>query len=249
MTTITQASSIPKLEHDEAMALAETEYERFAQLIRGLSPSEWQLPTICHKWNVREVVAHLVGEAEGNASPRTFLRRWRQGQKLSKQRGDDHWIHGMNDIQVRENAFEPADLVRKWETLMPRALAGRRSFPRFLRPVRSDFGPVLGKRSMAYLMDAVITRDIWMHRIDLGRAVGREPVLTDAHDGRLIADMVADWAQTHGHAFDLELTGPAGGHFTQGAHGEHLRIDAIEWIWVLSGRGTGTGLLGYQLPL
>jgi hypothetical protein len=35
--------------------------------------------------------------------------------------------------------------------------------------------------------------------------------LTAADDGRLIADMVADWASTHHQAFALHLTGPAGG--------------------------------------
>ena len=29
----------------------------------------------------------------------------------------------------------------------------------------------------------------------------------------------------------------------------YLTIDAVEWIWILSGRGTGTGLLEKELPL
>jgi hypothetical protein len=36
-----------------------------------------------------------------------------------------------------------------------------------------------------------------MHRIDICRATGRQPVLTAGHDGRLIADMVADLAGVH----------------------------------------------------
>jgi uncharacterized protein (TIGR03083 family) len=232
------------------MALAATEYERFTALLRGLGPADWQSQTVCAKWTVREIALHLLGEAEMNASVREMFHQQLAGRKLSKQRGDDHWIHGMNDIQVRERQhLTPADVLTRWEHVVPKALAGRRNFPSFLRGVRSDFGPVLEKRSFAYLMDQVITRDIWMHRIDISRAVGREPVLTPEHDGRLIADMVLDWATTHGHAFDLELTGPAGGHFTQGADGPSLRIDAIEWIWVISGRGTGSGLLTYLLPL
>ncbi len=38
----------------------------------------------------------------------------------------------------------------------------------------------------------VPTRDVWIHRIDICRATGRLSVLTAGHDGRLLADMVAD---------------------------------------------------------
>jgi hypothetical protein len=94
-----------------------------------------------------------------------------------------------------------------------------------------------------------MTRDVWMHRIDLCRAIGIEPVLSAGHDGRLIEDMVADWRQVHGHAFVLELEGPAVGTYLSGKDGEHVRIDAIEWIWALPGWGTGTGILAKELPL
>ena len=70
------------------------------------------------------------------------------------------------------------------------------------------FEAPLGKRPLGYLMDIVYTRDVWMHRVDICRATGRQPVLTAEHDGRLIADMVADWAHTNRHMFSLHLTGP-----------------------------------------
>jgi hypothetical protein len=54
---------------------------------------------------------------------------------------------------------------------------------------------------------------------------------------------VADWATRHQQPFTLELTGPAGGTFTAGTGGEHLRIDAVEFCRTLSGRVPGTGLL------
>jgi hypothetical protein len=101
----------------------------------------------------------------------------------------------------------------------------------------------------SYLMDVVYTRDTWMHRMDLSRAAGLDAVLTREHDGRLIEDMVAEWAHVHGHSFVLHLEGPAGGTFVSGDGGDELTIDAVEWIWILSGRGTGSGLLEKELPL
>jgi len=50
-----------------------------------------------------------------------------------------------------------------------------------------------------------------MHRIDIARATGRAPQLTGEHDGRLVADIVAEWAQRHAQPCRLHLTGPAGG--------------------------------------
>jgi len=102
---------------------------------------------------------------------------------------------------------------------------------------------------MAYLWDIAFTRQTWMHRIDIARATASEPVLTPGHDGRLIADMVADWTATHGRAFSLRLTGPAGATFVHGTGGEEVEIDAIEWIWSISGRSPGTGLLTSALAL
>ena len=40
--------------------------------------------------------------------------------------------------------------------------------------MRIGFEAPLGRRSLAYLMDIVYTRDVWMHRIDICRATGRQ---------------------------------------------------------------------------
>ena len=90
---------------------------------------------------------------------------------------------------------------------------------------------------------------MWAHRIDLCVATGRTMDLTPEHDGRLVADIVAEWASIHGEPFELVLEGPAGGKYSQGENGERVEIDAIELIRVLSGRVPGTGVLSHPLPL
>jgi len=47
----------------------------------------------------------------------------------------------------------------------------------------------------------------------------------------------------------MELGGPAGGSFVQGTGGEHVEIDAVEFVRVLSGRRPGAGVLANPLPL
>lgn len=79
---------------------------------------------------------------------------------------------------------------------------------------------------MGYLFDVILTRDPWMHRVDTAHATGHQMELTPEHDGRIIADVVAEWAHRHGRPFTLTLTGPAGGEYVAGENGEHITVDA-----------------------
>jgi hypothetical protein len=72
--------------------------------------------------------------------------------------------------------------------------------------------------------------------------------LTPAHDGRLVADVVADWARRHGEPFTLVLTGSAGGRWRAGDGGALIEIDALDFCWTLAGRAPGTGLLTTPVP-
>jgi uncharacterized protein (TIGR03083 family) len=248
--TTTTVRDIAPIRHDEAMDLAAAEYQRFGALLRSLAPGDWNTPTVCDRWDVQAIAAHVLGAAEACASIRENAHQMRLGHKVQRQLGLGHIVHGANEVQIRERAsLDPAALIDRWDHAVPRALRGRRRFPPFLRPVRIGFEAPLGKRPLAYLMDIVYTRDAWMHRIDICRATGRQPVLTTGHDGRLIADMVADWASTHHDPFSLRLTGPAGGTYASGSDGPALDIDATDWAWTVSGRARGTGLLANPLPL
>jgi hypothetical protein len=118
-----------------------------------------------------------------------------------------------------------------------------------MRHLPIPFGPPVGWVGLWYLLDVGFTRDVWAHRIDLCAATGHGMDLTADHDGRLVADIVGEWADIHGQPFELVLEGPAGGKFSQGTNGERVEIDAIEFVQVLSGRRPGTGILAHPLPL
>jgi hypothetical protein len=101
---------------------------------------------------------------------------------------------------------------------------------------------------IGFLLDTILTRDTWMHRIDTARAVGAELVLTAEHDGAIVDDVVREWAERHGQSCTLRLTGPAGGAWTFGSDRAELELDAIEFCRIVSGRGTGEGLLAHHVP-
>ncbi len=75
--------------------------------------------------------------------------------------------------------------------------------------------------------------------------------MTAEHDGRVIADIVAEWATLHTDPFTLHLTGPAGGTYRRGSGGEVVETDAVELCRTLSGRGPRPtdSVLRHALPL
>jgi hypothetical protein len=116
-------------------------------------------------------------------------------------------------------------------------------------PMKEEIDGHVETWRMGYLLDVILTRDPWMHRIDITRATGRPHVLTREHDGRIVADVVAEWARRHGRPFELTLTGPAGGRYGAGdGSGDELVIDAVEFGRTLSGRAAGSGLLAQPVP-
>ena len=141
------------------------------------------------------------------------------------------------------------EIVAQLQAIGPNAVKGRWRTPLPMRYMPIPFGPPIGWVGLRYLLDVGFTRDVWAHRIDLHQAIGRPMHLTADHDGRLVADIVAEWAEIHGQRFELVLEGPAGGKFTQGVDGERVEIDALDFIRTLSGRLTGTGVLSNALPL
>ena len=112
-------------------------------------------------------------------------------------------------------------------------------------------GPVHETWKLGYLIDTIYLRDLWMHRVDAAHALGQPVELSTDHDGRIVADVVAEWSRRHGQEFVLELTGPIGAKYvsdpdTPGA--EHVSIDAVEFCRTLAGRAPASGLLATVVP-
>jgi hypothetical protein len=102
--------------------------------------------------------------------------------------------------------------------------------------------------TLGYLIDTILTRDPWMHRIDISRATGRPLTLSADHDGVLVGDIVTEWAARHHAPCRLDLTGAAGGSWTFGHGGPSIELDAIEFCRTVSRREPGTGLLATEVP-
>ncbi|MGC2206912.1 MAG: maleylpyruvate isomerase N-terminal domain-containing protein [Candidatus Dormiibacterota bacterium] len=83
--SVTAVGVIGRIEHREAMELTAVENQRFLDLLRTLGPQDWSRPTDCSRWDVRAVVAHVVGSACAQASVREFVHQLRTGLPLTRQ--------------------------------------------------------------------------------------------------------------------------------------------------------------------
>ena len=247
-TTVARTSTrAAALDRDLAMRLAATEYDRFLALLRTLEPEDWVRPTDCPGWDVRAMAGHTLGMTEMTGSLGQFI-----GQNTAALRGGGD-VDALTAHQVRTRArLRTDELIERFAVAGPRAVRGRRRLAGFLGRFPMPAKQVVGGRRetwrFGFLLDVILTRDPWMHRVDISHATGRDVRLTPEHDGRLVADVVEEWASRHGQPYRLHLTGPAGGTWSAGSDGPELELDAVEFCRVVSGRGTGTGLLSQQVP-
>jgi uncharacterized protein (TIGR03083 family) len=248
-TTSTLVDTLAPFTRAEAVTLARTENRRALDQMCSLSDDDWSKPTDCPAWDVRALAAHLLGGMEGFASFREFVHQMRAGKKAA---GNRPLIDGMTEVQVHDRAdLSREQLLSRLADVGPRAARARGRVPGLFRrmPLKQDLPDGTKETwAMGYLLDVILTRDTWMHRVDISRATGRPLTLTSDHDGRIVSDVVAEWARRHGQPFVLHLDGPAGGEYASGTSGEEITIDAVEFCRTLSGRAIGAGLLTQEVP-
>jgi len=172
----------------DAIAQGEAEYDALLRMLRPMSAADWARPTDCPAWTVREVVAHVNGAAE-EAVSRTV-----QARHLLTAQTRDRKVPTVDSLSAQQVADRegrtPEELVAELERLGPVAPRARSKVPGLVRsrPMPADSGCLPGD-TMGYLIDVIYARDVWMHRIDIARATGRDLVLTPDHDGRLVDDV------------------------------------------------------------
>lgn len=246
-----QDARAPALDRDVAQRLATTEYERVATLLAALTPEQWTAPTDCPGWDVRAVAGHLLGMMQMATSLPALM-----GQQLRSQRrakaGGTSTIDALTALQVERNAsLTTREVVEQVRRTAPRATRFKR---RIARVVGSRTMPELqqvGDRHEAwtfgYLFDIILTRDPFMHRIDISRAAETPWQATEDHEKVVVDDIVREWADRHGEPYTLQLSGPVSGRWERD-DGPLIDVDVVEFCRALSGRGRTTGLLSVQVP-
>lgn len=251
--TAIDVATIEAMTHREAMRLQASELECTLGFLRSLDDHAWTAATDCPGWDVRAMYQHVLGACEAGASMRENIHQLRVARAYRKRHGGP-LESALSGVQVRERAeLTAAQVVERLAATAPKTVRSRTRTPALFRDhakLAID-GPVHETWKLGYLVDTIYLRDMWMHRIDASRATGRPVELSPDHDGRIIADVVAEWSYRHRQPFLLELTGPAGGTYAHQADSptaEHLALDAVEFCRTLAGRAAATGLFATVVP-
>jgi uncharacterized protein (TIGR03083 family) len=251
--TTTDVTTVGPLSHREAMRLQAHELERALSLLESLDAASWAAQTDCPAWDVRAMYQHVLGACQAGASVRENIHQLRRARAYRKQHGGPLEA-ALSAVQVRERAdLSAAQVVERLTAIAPATVRGRTRVPALVRRharLKVD-GPVHETWRLGYLIDTIYLRDLWMHRIDAARAASVPIELTAGHDGRIVSDIVAEWARRHGQPFVADLAGPAGGTYASnpGEPGaERISLDAVEFCRTLAGRAPAAGLLTTIVP-
>ena len=93
----------------DTRALAREERAEFAAFLATLTPEQWDAPTLCTAWRVRDVVAHVIGYdvAGMTGFARTLVRSG-----LSPDGANQRVVEDLRDL----DPWGLLDLVRRYET-------------------------------------------------------------------------------------------------------------------------------------
>jgi uncharacterized protein (TIGR03083 family) len=173
-----------------SMQLACEERQDFAELLAGLSPEQWEQPSLCERWRVRDVVAHVLSYDE--LSPWGLVWRFAKGGFIPNR---------VNEIGVAEYAS------RSQEQLSELMRAGI--------PPR---GLTSGFEGMIALVDGMIHQQDIRRPLGIPRTIPRQrlrvvldfalksPAVRGARRARGVRLVATDLDWTHGSG--PEVSGP-----------------------------------------
>lgn len=225
---------VPPISHAEAMVLARSQNDGLLRDLGQLAPADWDKPTDCVGWSVRDIVAHVLGWAEAMSNVKEGTGQTVQA--VRRRKAFSNLIDAQNEVQVSARRWlSTEELLSRLEASLPRFVKVRSGAGRVLRRV-PYFSGLTGWTNLGFIADHIFTRDVLMHRIDIARALKTELVVgTD--EQRVIEDCMREWADASGADMTLELTGAAAGTYVAGAGEEAtLKGDSIDLLRYMTGR-------------
>lgn len=252
MTNFQDGTRVAPLKHDEAMQMSTEELRRFQALIESLDEDDWDQQTACSLWTVKDIVAHQAAHVVGFTSLGSFLGQLKPSLLRPYLKQGMGMLDAWNQSQVDlRREYSPQQLIAEINDHVAASLRGRDRIPGFVRGITLPAPGLDQPRSMGYVFDLIYTRDMWMHRMDICHATGRDMPMDSDHDQRMVALIVRDLAQkavkgVSGRTALLDLSGPAGGCYRIGSDTQAqttLKMDIPTFGLLTSGRVKAANLL------
>lgn len=229
-------NELPTLTRAEAMALATSQNDGLLSDLKKLAPADWERPTDCVGWSVRDIVAHVLGWAEAMTSVREGMRQTIGA--VRRRKDFSSLVDAQNEVQVEGFRWlAKEELLARLELALPRFVKVRNKLGPALRHVPYASGPT-GRTTLGFIAEHIFTRDVLMHRIDIARAVDQE-LSVGPDERRILEDCFRDWATTEGVDATLELTGACSGRYVGGSgRAATIKADSIDLCRWFTGRGS-----------
>lgn len=150
---------------DELKEAHEDLYDGYEELVGGLRPDDWDRPTGCPGWSVRDILAHVAGvEAilSGGAEPEHDLPVDLPHVKNDVGRYMEVHVDARRGVATDDLAAELREV-----------LARRREQVAAVADLGEELPSVMGATAPAAPMLTIRVFDLWMHEQDLRRALDR----------------------------------------------------------------------------
>jgi uncharacterized protein (TIGR03083 family) len=189
----------------------------FIDLLRALGTDEWDRPTICPGWNVKDIAAHVLGDHIGRLS------RHRDGYRAPHPRDNeafpafidrinDEWVTAARRISPRmlidQLSTTANQIVEFWQTVDLDVLDGQVSWA----------GP---EPAPVWLDAARDFTEYWTHHQQICDATGRTGLTEPAYLRpvldtflRALPHTLRNLTAPEGTALQVTVTGPSGGEWS-----------------------------------
>jgi uncharacterized protein (TIGR03083 family) len=240
-TTALPLEALPKVPVEEWRRLAPEQFRSFLVELRELSPEEWDAPTDCDRWSVKDIVAHILGWAHATVSPREGAHQFRAGFAYRKELGNI--LNGQNEVQVEERrSMSTEELIAALEHWYPKFLKFRRRAGGNVSRVVPFAYPTIGFTNLTYLMNTIFMRDMLAHRVDIATAVDR-PLRRTMVEDRILEDCLKEWASLSTANATLRVTGIGAGEYRAGeGSAATITTDGTQMVRVLAKRANPSEL-------
>jgi uncharacterized protein (TIGR03083 family) len=154
------------VDRDQAVAVLDEQFDAVVALAEGLAPEEWDLPTACPRWSVKDNLVHVIGvEAMllGRPTPDVTLPEDLPHVRNDFGRVNEQWIESYRGRSTTDVLADLREVIAERRA----ALAGMDQAD-FDAESFTPAGPDSYGRFMR-----VRVMDMWMHEQDVRQAVGR----------------------------------------------------------------------------
>ncbi len=187
------------LDRDQVVATLDAAFDAFTALAGELEPGEWDLPTSCPGWSVKDNVSHIIGIESvllGRPTPDVELPEDLTHVRNDLGRANELWVELYRHRSTDEVLSDLGEVIaerRKVLAGMDQSAFDEESF--------TPAGPDTYGRFMR-----IRTMDIWFHDQDIREAVGRPGHL----DGPAPAAALDEVAAVLGYVVGKRAALPAG---------------------------------------